>query len=290
MVGMYLDESCRQHFGKNLEKTSLLFFIFLMASKRKYEYVSSTAFPAPGKISRRKFQQYKSRPVRKLQSVARTRGALVRNPERKYFDSGLLGGVFVAATSWAGCELDPTTLNTLFLPIVGSDINNRIGRKVSVFKISVRGAIHVAPQTAQTAADAPCVVRLIMYQDMQTNAAQVQAETLMSSPTPADAQLTPHTHQNLAGFGRFRVLKDKIFHITNVPITWNGTNLTQTGTIIPFKFTVKFAKPVEVHFNSADGGSVADIVDHSFHMIGCVSNAAYVPDIDYQCRTVYTDV
>jgi len=237
-------------------------------SKRKYEYVSSTAFPAPGKISRRKFQQYKSRPVRKLQSVARTRGALVRNPERKYFDTGLADGALVTATSWAGSELDPATYLNLCSPQTGSDINQRIGRKIAVSKITIRGQVYVPAMVDQSAGHHGVVVRLILYQDMQTNAAQCQGETLMSGTSPSHASNLVNTFQNTAGFGRFRVLKDKTMYMDNPVMARDATNFEQQGLVRPFKFSVKFSKPVVVHFNGADGGSVADIVDNSFHMIG----------------------
>lgn len=224
----------------------------------------------------------------KYSYVPRTPGALVTT-ERKYFDTFLNGASLTAPVTWAGAELDPATLNCLFVPNEGSDIDNRVGRKVSVLKIQVRGQIFVPFQQNATAADNPAQTRLIVYQDEQTNGAQAQAEQLMQDPGAADASLCLNTFQNTQNFGRFRVLKDKMYTIQNPNMSYDGTNIEINGISRPFKFTVRFKKPVVVRFNATNGGSVADIVDNSFHMIGMCLSTALAPTISYQVRTVYVD-
>lgn len=220
--------------------------------------------------------------------VARTMGGLLAT-ERKYFDTFKNAYSVTASSDWTGTEADPATLNCLFVPQEGSDINNRVGRKVAVHKLTIRGMISVAAQANQTTTDAATLLRLILVQDLQTNGSQMQGENLMSAPGAADGRLAMNTFQSTANFGRFRVLKDKVISMGNPAISWDGTNMEQQGLSRFFKISYRFKKPVVVHFNSVNGGSVADITDHSFHFLATASTVDLVPVLYYQARTVYTD-
>lgn len=208
--------------------------------------------------------------------------------ERKYFDSERTATALGALTaSFASAELDPATLNTLFCPSTGDDYNNRTGRKCQVISIKIRGAITCAAQTNQTAADAASRVRLLLVQDLQTNAAQLNSEDVITSGAGSGAI---DMFQNPAFFGRFKVLKDKVMVLNNPNISYDGTNIEQAGLARPFKFSIKFKKPVTVHFNSTNGGTVADIIDNSFHVIGGADDISLAPTIIYKCRVTYLDV
>lgn len=221
-------------------------------------------------------------------TVPRTRGAVAMT-ERKYFDSFLSASAITASTDWTGTEHDPAG-NCLFYPVEGSDINERIGRKVTLVKLTIRGVIRAPAQVNQTAGDAASVVRLILVQDEQTNAAQMQGEQLMSAPGAANALLCNQTFQSTANFGRFRVLKDKTFTLSNPNMAWDGTNIETNGLNRAFKFSIVFKNPIRVRFNSTNGGSVADIVDNSFHLLAQATNVAdLAPLLYYQCRCVYMD-
>lgn len=225
-----------------------------------------------------------------LRVAGRSAGALVAVPERKYFDSLLSNSNIPAPTDWTATERDPVTLNTLFLPTSGAGISNRIGRKVAVLKIKLRGFIQFTNQTGLTAVPSPPSVRLILYQDKQSNGTQAQGEELMAAPATASPVLCMSSHQSLANFGRFRVLKDKTYTLQN-PLAANnaaGTTVSADFGEIPFKFNVNFRKPVIVHFNAVDGGTAADIVDNQFHMLACAT-VNNVCTLSYVCRTVFAD-
>jgi len=216
----------------------------------------------------------------------------------KYFDSELAStNITASSSSWAGTELDPDTvpvasIDTLFAPTVGSAINQRVGREVKVHKIKVRGIVQVPIQGSVAAGDTPCNVRLILYQDMQTNAAQAQGEQLMRDPTTASALVVNTVFQSLDNFGRFRVLKDKNMAFQNPNIandTGSTGGIVQQGLIRTFKMNVKFRKPVSVRFNAVSGGTIADIVDNSFHIIGQCSSASLAPAVAYNCRVCYKE-
>lgn len=209
--------------------------------------------------------------------------------ERKINDQFLTTGAIAQGTDWTGTELDPTTTNCLFAPALGNDINTRVGRKVSVHKIKINGVITCAGQANQTTTDGAEVVRLILYQDKQTNATQAQGEDLMSTAS-ASSYAVVNAFQNSANFGRFQVLKDKRYVLNPPSISYDGINMEQQGVGMHFKININFKKPVIVHFNATNGGTVADIVDNSFHIIAATSNNSLAGALSYVCRTTYTDV
>lgn len=235
-------------------------------------------------------------------SVARTRGAAVTG-EMKYFDCDRTSTAIVAVTTtWpAGTILDPlTTINlgaaavatpqNICSPVVGAALNQRVGRKISIHKIKVTGTFFVGVQTAQAAADQSCKIRWLLVQDQQTNAAQMTSAQLLQDATGADTTIS--TYQNPNNFGRFRVLKDKMLFVDNLNLTGDPTagNVIQAGWRRNFKCQITFKTPINVHFNATNGGTVADIVDNSFHLIFGTDNAAYVPQVNYYTRVCYKDV
>jgi len=236
-------------------------------------------------------------------SVARTRGAAVIG-EMKYYDADYNATVISAvAANWstAGIVADPlTSINlgsaavanplTLCCPIVGSSLNNRVGRKINVRKIKIHGTVSIPPQAAQAAADAATKIRLVLVQDCQTNAAQMTATQLFNAGTAAPTVI--NSFQNPDNFGRFRVLKDKMLCASNLNLAGSPTtaDVIQAAWKVGFKFIVNFKKPVDIHFNATNGGTVADIVDNSFHLIAATDNGAYVPTLQYYSRVCYKDV
>jgi len=235
-------------------------------------------------------------------SVARTRGAAVTG-EMKYFDCDA-SSITIASctTTWvAGTITDPlTTINLgsaavanplcLCAPTVGAALNQRVGRKITVRKIKVHGMVVCAQQAAQAAADPSTKIRIVLVQDQQTNAAQMTGAQLFNDATAAAT--TINSFQNPNNFGRFRVLKDKMITMGNLNLAGSPTanDVVQAGQRVQFKFAVNFKEPVTVHFNATNGGTVADIVDNSFHLLTATDNNAYAPVIAYYTRVCYKDV
>ncbi len=166
-------------------------------------------------------------PYQKKYTVPRSRGWAGAKTEHKYYDDFLSAAALTSATGWLGTEFDPATTNCLFAPQEGNDINNRVGRKVTVKSIRLRGSINVPLQVDQTTADAGSEFRVILVQDMQTNAAQMQGEDLMALPGAATGLLAVNTFQSLNNLGRFKVIKDKTYTLQNPNIVYDGTNLEQ---------------------------------------------------------------
>lgn len=235
-------------------------------------------------------------------SVARTRGAAVTG-EMKYFDTELQAtNVGVVTTTWvAGTLVDPgTTINLgdpavatpgcLFAPKVSASLNGRVGRKVKMLKCKLNGMLSVMPQAAQGSTDASVKVRLILVMDMQTNAAPMTSAQLLRDGGGPSTVIG--SFQNPDQFGRFRVLKDKTFIIENPNMqTLSATNATfsQNGIKKTWKMGYRFRNPVDVHFNATNGGTVADIVDHSIHVIAGCDDAGLGVQISYYSRVSFKD-
>lgn len=234
-------------------------------------------------------------------AVARSPGAAVIG-EMKYFDSNLTNTNMTASDgSWpAGTIVDPTgTINLgsasvatplcLFAPTVGAALNQRIGRKVKVLKIKIQGTIQTPVQAAQAAADAATSVRIVLVMDQQTNAAQMTGAQLFQTADSATAGLS--TFQNPNNFGRFRVLKQKRLTLQNPNMTGSPTtaDVVQGSLKVNWKMNVVFSQPITVNFNATNGGTVADVIDNSFHVLCACDSTALTPAINYYCRVCYKE-
>lgn len=262
-------------------------------SKRSYGNAGLTRVYAAGTFKAPRRATYASTgagatfvPRAGYSSVARTRGASVMG-EMKYFDTERVNAAIPAVAAWTGTEFDPATFDTLVVPVVGAAINQRIGKEIKVLKIKINGQISCATQADATAGDNGTKVRLILYQDKQTNSAQAQGEQVMTPSTSVFS--APNVFQNIDNFGRFRVLKDKVLTFDNPAISWDGTNMEQQGLLKSFKISIKFKEPVKIRFNATNGGTIADIVDNSFHLIANSSSAALVASLHYSCRVCYKE-
>jgi len=268
----------------------------------------------PVRRNRRLKQYYRSAPAATLTalamqpvqragygSVQRTRGAAVTG-EMKYFDCELPNqAISVVTTTWvAGTAVDPsTTINLgsaavatplcLFAPTVGAALNQRIGRKVKMLKVKVRGFFNVPLQAAQNAADTATTLRLLLVLDMQTNASQMTGAQLLNDASTAAA--TVNSFQNPNNFGRFKVLKDMVKVVQNPNMAGEiaAANVVSQGLIVPFKCGYSFKQPIQVNFNATNGGTVADIIDNSLHIVCGANSISLAPTISYYTRVSYKE-
>jgi len=225
--------------------------------------------------------------IQVVQYANRTPGGNVMS-ERKYFDGGKANTTIQnTSTNWsnAGCMQDIATTNCLFAPQQGNDISNREGRNVYVYNIRVTGEIRLTPVDGLTTGQIEPTVRLLLVMDKQTNATQMAAADLLLMGGAGN-----HTFdsQNTANFGRFQILKDQMFNLQPISCGGGGTaaSFSTMGQTHAFKITHKFSTPLKVNFNGTNAGTVADIVDNSFHFIAGASNATAVT-LNYQVRTSF---
>lgn len=212
--------------------------------------------------------------------------------ETKYYDVSLPAAPLSYAYQWTGAEIDPT-VGGLFCPAQGSGVSDREGRKAFIKRVRIRGLIGFNVVTGTAVSPIP-TVRVILYLDKQTNGAQAQSEQVMAPATSADTALALCAFQNKDNFGRFQVLRDKTFESPKtVAVGTNATTSSLTMDIAntAFKFDYKFKKPLVVHFNQVNGGTIADVVDHSLHVIAMTGsdNLGENYIIAYNSRVYFTD-
>lgn len=230
------------------------------------------------------------------QFVPRTPGGQIV-ADNHYFDSqGLLASAAIAqvTSSWASARTEaylgvtPGTfaLGTLFCPTEGNDISNRYGRKVFLKKIRLDGTIRVPAQSGVSAGDNGCTIRALLVQDKQTNGASLTGDQVLSS---GYLQPMVNAYQNTANFGRFKVLKDRSWTLQNPAIANDAAatgNIIQQGLVRQFSWSCKVNE--WVNFNATNGGTVADIVDNSWHLLIGTDSTSLGATIAFKCRNVFT--
>lgn len=205
-----------------------------------------------------------------------TRGWTPNSVERKVFD--------VNPTVY---QLNTTpNIFSICNPTQGSDMSNRIGRKINLKSVYIRATIATEPSmTAGAVGATPAqAARLILLVDMQPNGALPNiADILVTS--------TITSHLNLNSRDRFRILWDKF--LTFDPYIVNATASTAVATASRQIQAVKKFKLLnfEQTYNSSSTGSISDIATGSLVMVLLGSQAT--GSLDLNCtmstRVRYTD-
>lgn len=222
--------------------------------------------------------------------IPRTVGNPMAYSETKYYDHQNTGTTVQAinGVGWDNTEQDPAAPACLFAPVQGNDFNNREGRKVWIKALKLRGVLGWNTFTNQTVAPAGNQIRIIVYIDRQTNGVQAQGEDVIESATKASEPCI-HEFQNPKNFGRFRVIFDKTYTRPMTNLSYDGTNVEVAGVNQPFKFFKRFKKPLLVHFNATNGGTVADITDISLHIIAGQFTSSGTATLWYKSRVSFCE-
>lgn len=254
--------------------------------KRVYKRAKTNSLQPYGSTTNKRFTST-PRTGQNYSFVPRVPGNPMSMTERKYYDQQVASKTIQdIASDWTNTECDPTPLS-LFTPTQGTNYLNRIGRKVLLKSIRVHGHVTLpaSSNTSSIVFDNPVVVRLILYQDKQTNGVQSQGESVIASGTNTVAI---NMFQNPQNFGRYRVLKDKKMTL-KINAAVFSTDLSQSGEKRVFNWNIRFRKPLIVNFNSGNAENVSDIVDHSFHIIAGIDVASTLATLNYKSRCVFID-
>lgn len=228
-------------------------------------------------------------------TVPRTRGIYAIG-EYKYFDTHV-NGVVARSSTWTGCMADPSPMDTIFVPKQGAAINERIGREVTLHKIRIQGYFQLGSEDALdvNASIYAQVIRFLVVQDTQTNSTQMSSNDLMDG---SSVNASVMAFQNLNNFGRFKVLKDKVFTLQDPNIIADNADPSKkdcNAVVRTFKFVINFKKGVKVRFNATNDETIASIIDNSFHLVancrtfGAGDSEQPTVSLSYRTRCVYTD-
>jgi len=157
----------------------------------------------------------------------------------------------------------------------GDDIDERTGRQVMMRSYELSVLWH---QAAPGAHPEPCVARLLVVYDKQTNGAALTPAQVLTATGTLNAATSPKQLENRE---RFTILRD-----IRTPMA-----AAETSDYEPppkaLKIYQSFMLPVT--FNAGDAGTVADITTGSLYAIFISDQAAVLPSFSYTCRVRYED-
>lgn len=190
------------------------------------------------------------------------------NRERKYADKDQ----FTQDVNTGGA------FNLLCIPELGSDFDDRIGRKILIKSVYIRGRVmlEAATQSAPVASLAQ-QARCIIFVDNQPNGAAPAVTDLLK-------QSFPTSQLNANNRDRFRIIKDKTYTFDPLLIsTTAGQSIATNGRTI---YDIKMYKKVNIEtiFNGTNGGTIGDINTGALYMFWIGSAAAGATD----CNTTLT--
>lgn len=261
------------------------------ARKRgRYQYAQASKFYGSANAYAGRNNRYRRRARRAFRSANWQWGGFL-GIEKKFYDCALANAAIVQNANFTGCFLDPTAIpgptQCLNAPAQGAGANTRVGIKYNIISIWIGGQVFVQPVANQATAPAASTIFWALVMDKQTNGAQAATELIYQNPSATlfGASLAPV--RNMQYSKRFKVLK-----------TWNTVltpNFSGDGVAnqedvaaaaMPFEYFKKFKKPIRVEC-IASTGTVADIMNYSFHLVGTANGGA--PLITYNCRIRFTD-
>lgn len=153
---------------------------------------------------------------------------VVMSPETNYVDGYLdntaLKSVSANDATWADADnlsarQVTASYGCLPVPAQGDDYSDRKGRKIHVKMIRIKGVITFNGQSTLTDATGQSMVRLVVVKDKQTGGNTLSAENVIGPGKGSDQQATLLADSalvafsNPAGWGRYQILKDKMYRI-----------------------------------------------------------------------------
>lgn len=159
-------------------------------------------------------------------------------------------------------------------PSLGSDMNNRIGRKIRIKSAYVRGYVGTQPAlgAATNSTSAQCA-RMIIFTDNQPNGAAPAVTDLLNSADPC-------SHLNLNNRDRFVIHHDKEFVFDPYTLV-NTATQAQAASTNQIRMVKKFKKiTTEMVFNAGVAGTIADINSGALYMFWIGSTASGTTDVN----------
>ncbi len=157
--------------------------------------------------------------------------------ELKFHDTTLVDAVVAAAGG---------ILNSVNLIPQGVTEVQRIGRKCTLKSFWWRYELSLPEQDAQTTPESGDSVRMIVYQDKQTNGATAVLADIL------EATVSIQSFRNLANQGRFIILCDKIHSINYAGLASDGAGVVSQAAVSR-EYTLYKKLNVPIEFDSTTG-------------------------------------
>jgi len=182
-----------------------------------------------------------------------------------------------------------TALNCKNFPIQGSALYQRIGSKISMQSLQIRGNVYLPGTTAVASNVLESDIRFVVVYDKQTNgAAPLWSDVFADLPASGTLASSSLSHVNPYNRDRFVILYDTVKHYPGTIITTGaspGYNPTATETALHINVNLRGLETMY----KATAGSVADISTGGL-FVGYLTNgtaSSYL--IEYDFRLNYED-
>lgn len=239
---------------------------------------------ASKKVSRKRVGTKRARTGRGM-SQYNTNLPMTRYPqvEKKYLDWFINQNL---GADWtAGAGTGPVMKSDLLACSQGPAFNQRIGKKITLRNVNVRGAITTRTLGSLNRA---FFVRVALVLDMQANGTSPTYLDIYSRPSTtanvnvgatgapnADGLLAPLWLRNMSSVRRFKVLKEKIVHLAP-PGAWIESSPEQAVVEKVFKMSWRGAIPI---YYSGPDADVAQITSNNLILVAIVDQNTTIASI-----------
>lgn len=206
--------------------------------------------------------------------------------ELKYRDVGIA----LTTIPTAMTQMDPPTDGHLVPVGQGNSPDQRDGTKLALKSLYIHGMVRWLGQDDETAIDHPGPVRIVIFQDTQTNKANPvpigneDSGSLFANPAGGGSGLM--VFRDLAGTARYKVLGEKWITPNlagGVGGSGTGAEFSSNGVNVPFVFHFPNLA-INMKFNAGATGVIGDVLDHSVH-ICAVNGGDRNAQLQYVCRS-----
>ncbi len=201
--------------------------------------------------------------------------------ELKFYDTSLVAAVLAVNTNGSAGEHDPSATVKLNTVVRGTSESNRIGNKIQMKNISLNGVVTIPVAANLTTTDVRPVVFIALVLDHQTNGATLASEDVYVNQG-ANAVLGCSMYRNLQTSKRYRVLRSMQIVPEQPVLTFDATNIEQSGLHTPWRMDVPLN--TETQFNGGTTADVANIEGNSLHIVAWASSTSLVPTFSYNAR------
>lgn len=249
--------------------------------KRKYRVMSARAQRSRTAAMRRRGAFRGIRTYNKRNRALNRRVGGFLGIETKFYDTSLISAALTAPSDSTGGLHNPSATIALNTVTAGTGESQRDGNAIMMKKISIYGSITSAAQVNATASDDAGLYFIALVLDKNTNAAVLTSQTVFTNPS-ASGRLAACPFHNLQYTERYKVLATIKMTAPQSILTWDGTNMEQSGWAMSWEMHVNLHDIRVKYTNTTE--TIANIPANSLSIIAWCSNTGAVPLLNYHSR------
>lgn len=248
-------------------------------------------FPQYGGVSKfKKVAARRSNTQKQINSLNRRIGGFM-GLEMKFLDTSIALTAIDTQSNLTGANVDPVTIDCLNSMVQGDGEQERLGRHIVMHSIKVKGHVELPLKEDSGIPLDQIGIKCYLILDKQTNAAQMlSAQVFTNQGAAIDG--TTQLFRNMQHTDRYTVLDSY-----STVIKPNQTVSTDAGGVATFFHHGKVIHNFSLGYRWPRGkkvlyagttGTIANIQDHSLHVLAFADEAGEVAQIVYNARLRYT--